>query len=138
MVNVFFIIFSCKSNYCAANTLLNRLKDGHPLHPCPQMDFVCGPNSTYGLTIEKATPQDMGQYSAIISNKSGEESSSGNVKVTPSDKAPVFQTQLQPVKVVEGYPAKLEVKVDGFPLPKLTWLVLVLMIFFEDDVWWHC
>lgn len=102
------------------------------------MDFVCGPNSIYGLVIEKATLPDLGQYSAIVSNRSGEESSSCNVKIIPSDKAPVFQTQLQPVKVVDGYPAKLEVKVDGFPLPKLTWLVLVLMVLFGDNVWWHC
>ncbi len=92
------------------------------------MDFICGPNGTYGLTIDKATIGDIGVYSVVISNKCGEESCSNSVQVTPSDKAPQFQAQLQPIKVVEGYPAKLEVKVDGFPLPKLTWLVLVLLV----------
>lgn len=109
-----------------------RLKDGHVLHPCPQMDFICGPKSTYGLTIEKATLSDIGQYSVIISNRCGEETNNNFVKVTPADNAPVFQTQLQSIKVVEGFPAKLEVKVDGFPLPKLTWLVLFLYFWLEQ------
>lgn len=85
------------------------------------MDFISGPNNTYGLTIDKATPQDIGTYSVIISNKCGEESNACAVKVTPANKAPQFDMQLQPVKVVEGYPAKLEVKVDGFPVPELNW-----------------
>lgn len=88
------------------------------------MDFISGPNNTYGLTVDKATLQDIGTYSVIISNKCGEESNASFVKVIPADKAPVFETQLKPVKVVEGYPAKMEVKVDGYPLPKLEWLVL--------------
>lgn len=104
--------------------ILHRLKDGHPLHPCPQMDFISGPNNTYGLTIDKATLQDIGTYSVIISNKCGEESSACFVKIIPADKAPIFLKQLQPVKVVEGYPAKMEVKVDGYPNPKLEWLII--------------
>lgn len=91
------------------------------MHPCPQLDFVTAPNGVYGLTIERVALTDLGQYSAVISNKCGEESSNSVVSVTPADKVPTFQTQLQPTKVVEGYPAKLEVKVAGFPLPKLTW-----------------
>jgi len=95
------------------------------------MDFISGPNNTFGLTIDKATLQDIGTYSVIISNKCGEESSACNVKVTPANKAPHFQMQLQPVKVVEGYPAKLEVKVDGFPLPKLTWYIPSILDLFH-------
>lgn len=91
------------------------------MHPCPQLDFVCGPNGVYGLNIERATLSDIGQYTAVVSNRCGEESSNGVVRVTPADKAPTFQTQLQPTKVVEGYPAKLEVKVVGYPVPKMTW-----------------
>ncbi|XP_065224775.1 uncharacterized protein LOC135848732 isoform X2 [Planococcus citri] len=97
------------------------LKDGHQIHPCPQYDFISAPNGIYGLTIERSTIPDLGQYSIVVSNKCGDETSNSVVRVTPADKAPAFQTQLQPTKVVEGYPAKLEVKVTGFPLPKLTW-----------------
>lgn len=87
------------------------------------MDFVCGPNNTYGLTIEKAALTDIGQYACVVSNKCGEESSNSVVKVTPADTAPAFQTQLQPVKVVDGYPAKLEAKITGYPVPKMSWYV---------------
>jgi hypothetical protein len=42
-------------------------------------------------------------------------------KISAADRKPVFQDALQPTTVVEGYPAKLEVKLYGHPKPVLTW-----------------
>lgn len=96
-------------------------KDGHVLHPCPQLDFVMGPNGNVALVIEKATLGDAGDYEMVVSNELGKATGQIEVEVKPAQTAPVFITPLRDSKVVEGFPAKIQFKLSGFPLPDLAW-----------------
>lgn len=57
-----------------------------------------------------------------MSNRLGEVSGVAKVEVVPRDKRPAFVNDLQDARVVEGFPVKFEVKVIGYPSPKLKWL----------------
>ncbi|XP_025423040.1 obscurin isoform X6 [Sipha flava] len=96
-------------------------KDGHVLHPCPQLDFVMGPNGNIALVIEKATLEDAGDYEVVLSNELGKDSAQAEVKVKPAAAEPAFITPLRDAKVVEGFPAKLQFKLSGFPNPEVVW-----------------
>lgn len=96
-------------------------KEGHILHPCPQLDFVMGPNGNIALVIEKATLEDAGAYEVVVSNDLGKAAGQIEVNVKPAATAPGFITPLRDSKVVEGFPAKLEFKLSGFPLPDISW-----------------
>lgn len=96
-------------------------KDGHVLHPCPQLDFVMGPNGNIALVLEKSTLEDTGNYEVVVSNELGESNAQIEVKVKPAATAPAFITPLRDYKVVEGFPAKLQFKLSGFPLPDISW-----------------
>jgi len=101
-------------------------KDGHVLHPCPQLDFVMGPNGNIALILEKSTLGDTGNYEVIVSNDLGKSSAQIEVKVKPAATAPAFITPLRDSKVVEGFPAKLQFKLSGFPLPDISWYVIII------------
>nr|CAD7588172.1 unnamed protein product [Timema genevievae] len=96
-------------------------KDGHPIRPSQAVNFVNQPGGVIGLLIDSVRPEDAGKYSLTVSNKLGDITGSANVEVEAREKKPVFQCQLQPLTVVEGFPAKLEVKAVGHPPPVLKW-----------------
>lgn len=96
-------------------------KDGHVLHPCPQLDFVMGPNGNIALVIEKTSLEDAGEYEVVVSNELGKVTGKIEVEVKPAPSAPTFITPLRDSKVVEGFPAKLQFKLSGFPLPDIQW-----------------
>lgn len=54
-----------------------------------------------------------------ISNKLGDIGGQAKVEVEPREKRPVFISDLHDTEVVEGFPAKFEIKVIGHPIPKL-------------------
>lgn len=91
------------------------------MHPCPQLDFVMGPNGNVALVFEKSTVEDAGEYEIVVSNELGKATAKIEVKVRPADAAPAFITPLRDSKVVEGFPAKLPFKLSGFPLPEISW-----------------
>lgn len=41
--------------------------------------------------------------------------------VQQKERKPAFIAELQPAKVIEGFPAKLEVKILGHPKPTVKW-----------------
>lgn len=47
--------------------------------------------------------------------------SKAKVEVTQKERKPAFIAELQPTKVIEGFPVKLEVKILGHPQPKIKW-----------------
>lgn len=96
-------------------------KDGHVLHPCPRLDFVMGPNGNIALVIEKTSLEDAGEYEIVVSNELGKATGKIEVEVKPAPSAPAFITPLRDSKVVEGFPAKLQFKLSGFPLPDIEW-----------------
>ncbi|XP_075215544.1 obscurin isoform X3 [Lycorma delicatula] len=97
------------------------LKDGHPVRPSQSLSFVKTPGGQVGIEIDSVRPEDAGSYSLTISNKLGEETSKAQVEVSQKEKKPQFLLHLMPTSVVEGFPAKMEVKVTGYPKPELTW-----------------
>ncbi|GLG93475.1 Obscurin [Gryllus bimaculatus] len=97
------------------------VKHGHAIRPSPAVNFINEPGGLIGLHIDSARPEDAGHYKLTISNKLGEISGEADIVVEEREKKPTFQSQLIPMAVVEGYPAKLEVKVTGHPPATLKW-----------------
>lgn len=115
-------ILKIEAQYAAnPDAMVKWYKDGHVLHPCPQLDFVMGPNGNIALIIEKPTLQDAGDYEVVLSNELGKAAAQAEVKVKPAAAEPDFTTPLKDSKVVEGFPAKLQVKLSGYPVPQLSW-----------------
>lgn len=88
-----------------------------------------GPNGNIALVIEKATLGDAGDYEIAVSNELGEATGQIEVQVEPALTAPAFITPLKDSKVVEGFPAKLQFKLSGFPLPSIAWYLKKLYYF---------
>jgi hypothetical protein len=103
------------------NPQVQWFKDDIPLRPSKNIYFTNEPNGLIGLTIDKLRPEDAGVYSLVVSNDLGETTGISNVKVEETEKRPAFIATLHPTTVVEGFPAKLEVKLVGKPVPQLTW-----------------
>jgi len=80
-----------------------------------------GPNGNIALVIEKSTLGDNGTYEVVVSNELGKANAQIEVKVKPAATAPTFITPLRDSKVVEGFPAKLQFKLSGYPLPDISW-----------------
>ncbi|KAE9543197.1 hypothetical protein AGLY_003108 [Aphis glycines] len=117
-------VLKIEAQYVAyPDAIVKWYKDGHVLHPCPQIDFVMGPNGNIALVIEKSTLGDAGDYEIVISNELGKANGQIKVKINPAATAPAFIMPLRDSKVVEGFPAKLPFRLSGFPLPKITWTI---------------
>ncbi|XP_035216758.1 obscurin-like isoform X2 [Stegodyphus dumicola] len=95
------------------------LKNGKELRPTNRVECIEEPDGTVALIIKNARPEDAGNYTFIAQNSQGEVKSSAPVVI---EQAPTFQKQLEPVKVIEGYPAKLEAILSGSPPPEIKWL----------------
>ncbi|PNF42107.1 Obscurin [Cryptotermes secundus] len=96
-------------------------KDGHPVRPTQAINFVNQPGGIIGLHIDAVRPEDAGNYAVTVNNKLGDLTGAAKVTVEAREKKPSFQAGLQPSTVVEGFPARLEVKVIGHPPPTLKW-----------------
>lgn len=86
------------------------------------MYFSNDPNGNIGLSIDKVRPEDAGTYSLVVSNKLGDTTGTAKVEVEEKERKPAFLVTLQPLTVVEGFPAKLEVKTIGKPPAQLIWI----------------
>lgn len=115
-------ILKIEAQYVAfPEAIVKWYKDGHVLHPCPQLDCVMGPNGNISLVIEKSTLGDAGVYKVVVSNELGEATAPVTVNVKPAAAVPDFITPLKDSKVVEGFPAKLQFTLSGFPHPEFSW-----------------
>lgn len=97
------------------------LKDGVPLRQSSNIHFETHPDGRVALNIEAMKPDNVGNYQLIVTNKLGETSSEAKVDIEKRPQKPTFTKQLMPQTVVEGYPAKFEVKAEGYPQPKIMW-----------------
>ena len=75
--------------------------------------------NTHTLSIKEATLTDEAEYSAIAQNKFGKVTSSSMVTIKPVERKPVFTKRLEDATIVEGFDLVLEVKIEGYPEPKL-------------------
>ncbi|XP_057331161.1 obscurin-like isoform X6 [Microplitis mediator] len=96
-------------------------KDGLPVRQSPDIEFINEPNGLMGISIDKVKPENAGTYSLVVKNKLGEVTGKAVVTVEAKEKKPEFLSTLQPMTVVEGFPAKMEVKIVGKPLPLIAW-----------------
>ncbi|XP_060806138.1 obscurin isoform X2 [Amyelois transitella] len=96
-------------------------KDGLPIRPSQAVNFINQPGGVIGLSIDNCKPEHAGQYSLTVTNKLGEVESKAKVEVTEKERKPAFIAELQPANVIEGFPARLEVKVLGHPPPVIKW-----------------
>ncbi|CAF4560913.1 unnamed protein product [Rotaria socialis] len=78
-------------------------------------------NYIYTLVISHVEPEDQGEYSAKIFNI-GESLVSNKCKVTVS-KPPIFVVKPTALTVKQDEKACLKIQIDGYPTPKIIWLL---------------
>ncbi|KAH7982907.1 hypothetical protein HPB52_008091 [Rhipicephalus sanguineus] len=81
---------------------------------------------TLSLVFQHVTPDDAGLYTCVASTSSGKISCSAELTVQgavikKAPEAPTITASLSDVEVNEGASAMLELKVKGYPRPKVTW-----------------
>uniref|UniRef100_UPI003AB0B308 obscurin n=1 Tax=Centroberyx gerrardi TaxID=166262 RepID=UPI003AB0B308 len=122
-------------------------KDGHPLRPSERI-LLLAERDVHGLEILEVKREDMGEYSAYISNAAGSAYSSARLlvlspgEIMPQDTTkkdskeplvpPRFLERFTNRKVKQGASITLSVKVEGSPTPMVTWLKEESM---EDVLW---
>ncbi|XP_053185436.1 obscurin [Scomber japonicus] len=110
-------------------------KDGHPLRASKRILLQAG-RDVHGVEILEVKKEDMGEYSAYISNAAGSAYSSARLivlkpgEIMPQDKTapkeplvpPRFLERFSNRKVKQGTSITLSVKVEGSPTPMVSWL----------------
>ncbi|XP_056149779.1 obscurin-like [Lampris incognitus] len=122
-------------------------KDGLPLRPSQRI-LLLAERDAHGLEILEVKREDMGEYSAYISNAAGSAYSSARLlvlgpgEIMPEDKTkkdpreplvpPRFLERFNNRKVKQGASITFSVKVEGSPTPMVSWLKEESM---EDVLW---
>lgn len=85
------------------------------------------PDGSQALVIDKATPEDAGEYQVIAGNAEGTASCKGTISImsklqpeTPEEK-PGFVNPMRDVYVEEGQPLSLAASFVGNPIPEVNW-----------------
>ncbi|XP_064466280.1 obscurin-like isoform X2 [Ornithodoros turicata] len=94
------------------------IKDGHELPDDGRIRSTTSPGGDVVLSIDPVKPDDAGKYSLVAANDQGECRTTAPVVV---NQPPIFKKPLEPVEVVEGYPARLDTKLTGEPVPDTEW-----------------
>ncbi|XP_065300526.1 obscurin isoform X6 [Dermacentor albipictus] len=94
------------------------IKDGKDLPEDNRIRSTTSPGGDVALTIDPVKPDDAGKYDLVAANDQGECRTSAPVTV---NHPPKFVKPLEPVEVVEGYPARLETSLAGQPTPDTEW-----------------
>ncbi|KAM9349716.1 obscurin [Symphorus nematophorus] len=120
-------------------------KDGHPLRPSKRV-LLLAERDIHAVEILEVKREDMGEYSAYISNVAGSAYSSARLivlspgEIMPQDKRdpkeplvpPRFLERFSNRKVKQGASITLSVKVEGSPTPMVSWIKEESM---EDVLW---
>ncbi|MED6247889.1 hypothetical protein ATANTOWER_020402, partial [Ataeniobius toweri] len=110
-------------------------KDGQPLRPSKRIQ-LSAERDVHSVEILEVKREDMGEYSAYISNAAGSAYSSARLivlspgEIMPQDKKdlkeplvpPRFLERFSNRKVKQGASITLSVKVEGSPTPMVSWL----------------
>ncbi|XP_076666422.1 obscurin isoform X4 [Andrena cerasifolii] len=107
---------------------LQWFKHGEEIIPDGQrVKVVSLPDGSQALVIDKATPEDAGEYQVIAGNAEGTASCKGTISImsklqpeTPEEK-PGFVNPMRDVYVEEGQPLSLAASFVGNPIPEVNW-----------------
>lgn len=95
-------------------------KNGQSLEPSDRILITCD-GSKVGLEILNAVPSDAGQYSVILTNPLGKESSEAKAGVHKIFMAPSFTQTFTDLQQLPGRDAKFPCRVSGVPQPEVVW-----------------
>ncbi|XP_067145351.1 LOW QUALITY PROTEIN: obscurin-like [Centruroides vittatus] len=112
------------------NPQVKWMKDDKEVVPSDRIKVMKEEDGTVALVIDNMTSEDAGKYSLVAANPHGENRSSAPISVTHP---PCFVKTLKPLKVVEGYPAQIQVQVVGIPTPGVKWLRNNTEVKADDD-----
>ncbi|XP_011689399.1 PREDICTED: muscle M-line assembly protein unc-89 isoform X3 [Wasmannia auropunctata] len=89
--------------------------------------IISQPDGSQALILDKATPEDVGEYQVVAGNTEGTASCKAKLDVagkvrpdTPEEK-PTFTSPMRDVSVEEGQPLMLDVSFIGNPIPDVSW-----------------
>ncbi|XP_024880175.1 obscurin isoform X3 [Temnothorax curvispinosus] len=89
--------------------------------------IISQPDGSQALILDKATPEDVGEYQVVAGNTEGTASCKAKLDVagkvrpdTPEEK-PTFTSPMRDVSIEEGQPLKLDVSFVGNPIPDVSW-----------------
>ncbi|XP_077997324.1 muscle M-line assembly protein unc-89-like [Glandiceps talaboti] len=97
--------------------------NNEPIEDSPDFRLI-SKDDVHTLFIAEIFPDDTGKYTCRASNTAGQSESSAKLTVKepgPSTDPPVFIQKPKSVNVDEGNSVKLECKVEGSPIPSITW-----------------
>ncbi|XP_031356598.1 obscurin isoform X3 [Photinus pyralis] len=97
------------------------MKDGAPVRPSSNIHLEQLPDGSVALSVDSVKPESAGTYTLLASNRLGESENHAQVEIEKKVAKPEFIVRMEPMTVVEGFPAKFEVKAVGFPPPSITW-----------------
>lgn len=95
-------------------------KDNEPIAPSDRVMVTCD-GKNVGLVIHPAEISDSGNYSCLLANPLGEDTSSCNANVRKVYQKPYFSLKLTDQPAVIGVDTKLPIKVSGVPYPDIAW-----------------
>ncbi|VDL81541.1 unnamed protein product [Nippostrongylus brasiliensis] len=106
-------------------------KDGGPIWEDSRYEWdIDEAKGVYHLRITSATVNDEGTYRAVATNESGSATTKSftriddgllSAQLPQKSTPPRFTIKLGDARAVEGQPLRFECKVEGSPLPELTW-----------------
>ncbi|KAI1285852.1 Titin [Halotydeus destructor] len=95
------------------------LKDGKELSFDDNVVYTKGDNDVHKLVIRLATDTNVGKYSVQASNSAGVAGGVASLTIRP--RPPSFVGGKENYTVDIGQPLTIDVKVAGYPFPKVTW-----------------
>ncbi|KAL6444321.1 hypothetical protein ACFW04_001898 [Cataglyphis niger] len=107
---------------------LKWLRDDEEIIPDNKhIKIISQPDGKQALILDKATPEDIGEYQVIAGNTEGTASCKAKLDVagkvrpdTPEEK-PAFTSPMRDISVEEGQPLTLDVSFVGNPMPDVNW-----------------
>ncbi|KAA3671155.1 uncharacterized protein DEA37_0004329 [Paragonimus westermani] len=117
---------TCTAQICVEVPEVTWLARGEVIKPSSYFQPQILPNGEARLVISSAYLEDAGDYTVRAVNPAGEATATARLIVQaplPKTVAPRFTTPLPstPIQIEEGSPVRLNVEVDGEPLPEVTW-----------------
>ncbi|XP_012537087.1 obscurin isoform X3 [Monomorium pharaonis] len=107
---------------------LKWLRNGEEIVPDNKhVKIVSQPDGSQALILDKAMPDDVGEYQVVAGNTEGTASCkakldvAGKVKPDTPEEKPAFTSPMRDVSVEEGQPLMLDVSFVGNPLPDVSW-----------------